>query len=59
MDIEKKLFHAEFLNREYSVSHLSYEREMAFLRVSDLEIPMKHADYSSRLAAKKLGKTRR
>lgn len=30
MDIEKKLSHAEFLNREYSVSHLSYEREMAF-----------------------------
>lgn len=30
MDIEKKLSHAEFLNREYSVSHLSYEREMEF-----------------------------
>lgn len=32
MDIEKKLSHAEFLNREYSVSHLSYEREMAFFQ---------------------------
>lgn len=30
MNIEKKLSHAEFLNREYSVSHLSYEHEMAF-----------------------------
>ena len=30
MDISKKLSHVEFLNREYNVSHLSYEREMAF-----------------------------
>lgn len=30
MDIEKKLSHVEFLNRECNVSHLSYEREMAF-----------------------------
>ncbi len=32
MDIKKKLSHAEFLNREYSISHLSYEREMEFFR---------------------------
>lgn len=32
MDIDKKLSHVEFLNREYSVSHLSYEREMEFLQ---------------------------
>ncbi len=30
MNIDKKLSHIEFLNREYNVSHLSYEREMAF-----------------------------
>ncbi|MBE6848614.1 MAG: AraC family transcriptional regulator [Ruminococcus sp.] len=30
MDIQKKLSHLEFLNREYRISHLSYEREMAF-----------------------------
>ncbi len=30
MDIQKKLSHVEFINREYNVSHLSYEREMAF-----------------------------
>ncbi len=30
MSIEKKLSHVEFLNREYDVSHLAYEREMAF-----------------------------
>ncbi len=30
MDIQKKLSHIEFINREYNVSHLSYEREMAF-----------------------------
>jgi YesN/AraC family two-component response regulator len=30
MNVEKKLSHIEFLNREYNVSHLSYEREMAF-----------------------------
>ncbi|MBQ3565941.1 MAG: helix-turn-helix domain-containing protein [Oscillospiraceae bacterium] len=30
MNIEKKLSHTEFLNREYNVSHLSYERETAF-----------------------------
>lgn len=30
MDINNKLSHIEFLNREYNVSHLSYEREMAF-----------------------------
>ncbi len=32
MDIRKKLSHVEFLNREYNVSHLSYEREMAFFQ---------------------------
>ena len=32
MDIKNKLSHTEFLNREYSISHLSYEREMAFFR---------------------------
>lgn len=30
MDINKKLSHVEFINREYNVSHLSYEREIAF-----------------------------
>jgi len=30
MDINKNLSHVEFLNREYNVSHLSYERELAF-----------------------------
>ncbi len=30
MDIQKKLSHVEFINREYNISHLSYEREMAF-----------------------------
>lgn len=30
MNIEKKLSHTEFLNREYSISHLSYEHEIAF-----------------------------
>ena len=30
MSVEKRLSHIEFLNREYNVSHLSYEREMAF-----------------------------
>ncbi len=30
MDINKKLSHIEFLNREYNLSHLSYEREIAF-----------------------------
>ncbi|MBR1738689.1 MAG: AraC family transcriptional regulator [Ruminococcus sp.] len=30
MDIEKKLSHLEFLNREYNVSHLDYHRENAF-----------------------------
>lgn len=32
MNIETKLSHIEFLNREYNVSHLSYEREMAFFQ---------------------------
>lgn len=32
MNVEKKLSHVEFLNREYNVSHLSYEREMAFFQ---------------------------
>ena len=30
MNVDKKLSHLEFLNREYNISHLSYEREMAF-----------------------------
>ncbi|MBQ8613865.1 MAG: helix-turn-helix domain-containing protein [Ruminiclostridium sp.] len=30
MNINKKLSHLEFINREYNISHLSYEREMAF-----------------------------
>lgn len=40
MDIEKKLSHVEFLNREYHVSHLSYDREIAFfqnIRLGNLE----------------------
>lgn len=32
MSMEKKLSHVEFLNREYNVSHLSYEQEMAFFQ---------------------------
>lgn len=32
MNIEKKLSHVEFLNREYNVSHLSYERETEFFQ---------------------------
>ncbi len=32
MNIEKKLSHTEFLNREYNISHLSYEHEMAFFQ---------------------------
>ncbi|MGN0687809.1 MAG: helix-turn-helix domain-containing protein [Oscillospiraceae bacterium] len=32
MDIQKKLSHIEFINREYNLSHLSYEREMAFFQ---------------------------
>lgn len=32
MNIDTKLSHIEFLNREYNVSHLSYEREMAFFQ---------------------------
>ena len=30
MDIEQKLTHQAFLNREQSISHLAYERENAF-----------------------------
>lgn len=30
MSMERKLSHQEFLNREYEVSHLAYERETAF-----------------------------
>lgn len=30
MDVNKKMSHVEFINREYNISHLSYEREMAF-----------------------------
>ena len=40
MNVDKKLSHVEFLNREYNVSHLSYEREMAFfhsVRQGDIE----------------------
>ena len=32
MDIEKKLTHQAFLNREQSISHLAYERENAFFK---------------------------
>ncbi len=41
MDIEKKLSHVEFLNREYNVSHLSYDREMEFfqnIRLGNLDV---------------------
>ena len=40
MDIEKELTHVAFLNREYQVSHLAYDREMAFFKAiqrGDLE----------------------
>lgn len=30
MNIDKALSHAEFINREYNISHLAYEREMQF-----------------------------
>ncbi|MBQ8297418.1 MAG: helix-turn-helix domain-containing protein [Ruminococcus sp.] len=32
MDIERKLSHAEFLNREYNVTHLPYQHEMEFFQ---------------------------
>ncbi len=32
MNIEKNLSHTEFYNREYSISHLSYEREITFFQ---------------------------
>jgi len=32
MNIDKKLMHTEFLNREYNISHMAYEREMAFFQ---------------------------
>ena len=32
MDIKKKLSNTEFLNREYNISHMPYEREMAFFQ---------------------------
>ena len=32
MNVSKKLSHIEFINREYNISHLSYEREMAFFQ---------------------------
>ena len=32
MDIDKKLSHVNFLNREYNVSHLAYEHEMVFFQ---------------------------
>ncbi|MBQ8515584.1 MAG: helix-turn-helix transcriptional regulator [Ruminococcus sp.] len=32
MEIQKKLSHVEFLNREYNIPHLSYERETAFFQ---------------------------
>lgn len=32
MNIDKKLSHVEFLNREYHMQHLSYERETAFFQ---------------------------
>ena len=41
MDIEKKLSHVEFLNREYNVTHLSYDREMEFfqnIRLGNLDM---------------------
>ncbi len=32
MNIDKKLSHIEFLNREYNISHLSYDKEMLFFQ---------------------------
>ncbi len=32
MNIDKKLSYLEFMHREYNISHLSYEREMAFFQ---------------------------
>ncbi len=40
MNVDRKLSHIEFLNREYNVSHLSYEREMAFFH------SIKQGDYA-------------
>lgn len=40
MDIENKLAYAAFFNREYQVSHLAYEQEMAFfqsIQMGDME----------------------
>ena len=45
MDVEKALSHVEFINREYNVSHLSYEREMQFYQ----SIKMGNAEEARRL----------
>lgn len=40
MNIDKKLSHIEFLNREHNISHLSYDREMLFfqnIRLGNIE----------------------
>lgn len=44
MNINKKLSHVEFINREYNVSHLSYDREIAFfesIKSGDVEEAMR------------------
>lgn len=44
MNIDHKLSHVEFLNREYNLSHLSYEREMSFfnaIRMGDQQMARK------------------
>ena len=45
MDVQKALSHIEFINREYNVSHLSYEREMQFYQ----SIKMGNAEEALRL----------
>lgn len=50
MNIEKKLSYTEFFNREYNISHLSYERETAFFK------SIKHGNINeARLLFKPLG----
>lgn len=56
MSIEKKLSHLEFLNREYDVSHLSYEREMAFFQSVKIGNPTEALRLFQPLNSEKLGR---
>ncbi len=56
MNIEKKLSHIEFLNREYNVSHLSYERETEFFQSIKEGDPDKARQLFKPLNCDKLGR---